>query len=170
MIEIWRHLTIPHFEHFEVSNYGRIRNTKTGNFIAQGDNGHGYLHAKLKARPYEITVYPHILEAMEFLPDYDPSLQVNHRDEDKTNNMLWNLELVTDSQNKYWSHRSYVDGHLKTQGKTLLVYDLNGNFLFESRGLWETCRNYGFDPRAVQRVIKGEKHSHKGCIFKYKDE
>lgn len=105
---------------------------------------------------------------MAFLPDYDSSLQVNHKDKNKRNNAVWNLEMVTDSENKKWSRDEYIKGHLKSQGKIIQVFDLNGNFLFENDGLWETCRKYGFDPRSVQRVIKGEHKTHKGYIFKYK--
>ena len=168
MKEEWRNLRLKHFEHFQVSNQGRVRNSKTGHEIAQGDNGRGYVNIKLKARPYSTTTYAHRLVAMEFLDDFDPDLEVNHKDKNKRNNAVSNLEMVTGSENKYWSRDEYVAGHIKTQGKIVQVCDLDGNVLFESEGLWETCRKYGFDPRAVQRVIKGVHRCHKGYTFKYK--
>ena len=168
IIEEWRNLTIEHFEHFQVSNFGKIRNTLTNHILAQTDNGRGYLNVKLKSSPYSTTRYVHRLVAMMFLPDYNEELQVNHIDKNKKNNNVSNLEMVTDSENKIWSHEEYVSGHLKTQGKIVQVFDMDNNFLFESLGLWETSRKYGFDPRLIQRVIAGEIKHHKGYKFKYK--
>lgn len=170
MEEVWKNISIPNYEHFLVSNLGRVRNSKTGNFIAIGDNGRGYCNCKLKANGISKTVYVHRLVAEAFLPDWGTKLQVNHIDKNKKNNRVDNLEMVTDSENKKWSQKEYIDGHLKTQGKTVLVYDLDGNFLMEYRGLWEFCRKYNHDPRSVQRVIKGEKKYHHNLVFKYKEE
>lgn len=170
MEEVWKNVSIPNYEHFLVSNLGRVRNSKTGNFITIGDNGRGYCNCRLKANGISKTVYVHRLVAEAFLPNWDPKLQVNHIDKNKKNNRADNLEMVTDSENKKWSQKEYIDGHLKTQGKTVLVYDLDGNFLMEYRGLGEFCRKYGHDPRSVQRVIKGEKKYHHNLVFKYKEE
>lgn len=167
-IEEWRNLTIDHFNHFQVSNYGRVRNILTNHIIAQTDNGRGYLNVKLKARPYSTTKYVHRLVAMMFLPNYSEMLQVNHIDKNKKNNNLDNLEMVTDSENKRWSRNEYIDGHLRAQGKILQIYDKNDKLIVEQLGLWNTCRKYGFDPRAVQRVITGKAKHHKGYKFKYK--
>ena len=49
------------------------------------------------------------------------------------------------------------------------MYDKEGNLIIEHLGLWDFCRKYNFDPRTVQRVIKGERKSYKGYIFKYKE-
>lgn len=76
--------------------------------------------------------------------------------------------MVTDSENKKHSRQEYIDGHLRSQGKILQVYDLQGNFIMEYLGLWEFCRKYNHDPRAIQRVINGEMKYHHGLVFKYK--
>ena len=170
MEEIWKNISIPGYEHFMVSNLGRVKNSKTDHIMTIGDNGRGYCNCKIKTGGITKTVYVHRLVAEAFLPDWDPTLQVNHIDKNKKNNCVTNLEMVTDAENKEWSRREYIDGHLKAQGKTILVYDLEGNFIMEYRGLWEFCRKYGHDPRAVQRVISGQQKYHHNLVFKYKEE
>ena len=56
--------------------------------------------------------YIHRLVAEHFL-DGDHTLQVNHIDGDKTNNMVINLEFVTASQNML--HSTYVLNNRKGQ-------------------------------------------------------
>lgn len=168
MKQEWKNLKLEHFEHFQVSNYGRVRNSKTGNILSIGDNGHGYCNVTLKARPYEVKKYVHRLVAEAFLPDFDKNLQVNHIDKNKKNNNVTNLEMVTDSQNKKWSQKKYIDSHIQAQGKILQVFDLNDNLLFEGVGVYQTCRKHGFDTSAVYKVIKGKHKQHKGYKFKIK--
>lgn len=170
MEEQWKNLTIPNYEHFMISNLGRIKNTLTNHIIAvYFDNKRGYGRSKIKTNGITKTVYPHRLVAEAFLPDWNPELQVNHIDKNKSNNCASNLEMVTDSQNKKHSYDEYLQGHLNSQGKIVQVYDLQGNLLMEHLGLWDFCRKYGHDPRCVQRVIKGEQGSHHGLKFKYKE-
>lgn len=168
MKQEWRNLNIEHFEHFQVSNYGRVKNSITGNILSQGDNGRGYCNVTLKARPYETKKYIHRLVAMAFLPDFDEKLQVNHIDKNKKNNHVSNLEMVTDSENKKWSKKEYIEGHLKTQGKILQVFDLDDNLLFEEFGVYKACRKHGFDVSSVYKVINGKNKHHKGYKFKIK--
>lgn len=166
--EQWKNISYPGYEHFIVSNYGKVKNTKTNHLMSIGNNGTGYCNCKLKSNGKTITVYIHRLVAEAFLPNWDSKLQVNHIDKNKKNNCIWNLEMVTDSQNKNHSKQEYLNGHLKSQGKIIEVYDLNGNFVMEYLGLGEYCKKYHHDPRAIQRVIKGEQKYHHNLIFKYK--
>lgn len=167
--EEWKDLMYEGFENYQVSNYGRVRNKENGCIRKVKDNGRGYLNVTLKRRGKELYIYIHREVAKLFLPDFDETLQVNHKDKNKYHNYISNLEMVTDSGNKLWSKDEYVNGHLKSQGKIIQVYDTNGNLLLEHLGLWDFCRKYNHDPRAVQRVITGEKKTHHGLIFKYRE-
>lgn len=167
--EQWKSINLPGYEHFLISNFGRVKNSQTGHFIAIGDNGSGYANCKIKSKGKTKTLYIHRLVAEAFLNNWDSNLQVNHIDKNKQNNHVDNLEMVTDSQNKRHSHSEYLTGHLEAQGKTVLVFDLNDNFIMEYKGLYQFCKKYNHDPRAVQRVIKGEQKYHHGLKFKYKE-
>lgn len=85
---------------YSVSNLGNVRNDLTGKILKPYPNHHNYLRVRLcknaKAKGYFI----HRLVAFAFIPNPDPDNfpEVNHLDEDKTNNRVENLE---------WCNRKY---------------------------------------------------------------
>jgi len=97
MEEIWRPL--PDFEDlYEVSNFGNVRSYKTGKILKQGITHKGYpcVSISRKQKTYLKTV--HRILAVVFLSATDEHV-VNHKDKNKTNNRLDNLELVSTREN-----------------------------------------------------------------------
>ena len=109
MKEVWR--DIQGFEGvYQVSNFGRIRNIL---FLNGGrdkksprcrkeirilktrikKDGYCVVHLSCGKKDYHLRV--HRLVAMAFIPNPDNLPQVNHKDEDKTNNCVDNLEWCT---------------------------------------------------------------------------
>jgi hypothetical protein len=122
--ELWR--PVLHYEgYYEVSNFGRVRSldriyeyqsknqttefrcqkTKRGKILAQVNRGRGYLCVSLYKAGKTKLVNTHILVAEAFLGERLTNLFVNHKDGNKANNNLSNLEWVTTSQN----HKHAVD-------------------------------------------------------------
>lgn len=63
-------------------------------------NGKGYLGIPLRCEDgRQRSFLVHRLVAKYFLPDWDENLTVNHIDEDRFNNKVSNLEMVTQLQN-----------------------------------------------------------------------
>ena len=90
---------------YEVSNLGRVRRNRTckgfpaGRIKSQQIAPHGYPCVHL-FRGYTRTRFAvHRLVAKAFLGPIDAGLEVNHRDGNKQNNRLENLELVTRREN-----------------------------------------------------------------------
>jgi NUMOD4 motif/HNH endonuclease len=97
--EIW--VIIPYGQCYEVSNKGRIRNTKTGKFLSGTINEDGYRRVTLSEGKKHKSFYVHKLVAEAFL---DPPLegqQVRHWDGNPDNNDLSNLLYGTPSENVY---------------------------------------------------------------------
>ena len=85
---------------YEVSNQGVIKNVKTGRTLVPHPNYNGYLVIGLRfgsARSSSKLVHRVVWEA--FNGPVPAGLQINHINEDKTDNRLENLELVTPSKN-----------------------------------------------------------------------
>lgn len=92
---------------YEVSNLGRIRRTTATRTTpalhvlrSHADKTTGYLLIGLRDRGgVRKTRYVHIVVAEVFLGPRPDSLVVNHKDGDKANCALWNLEYITHAAN-----------------------------------------------------------------------
>jgi hypothetical protein len=100
--EIWK--PIKDFSTYAISNYGRVKNIRTGRIMHLCETTGGYLQVCLRkdGRYYDKRV--HRLVAYAFLPNYYDDfemdeLEVNHIDGDKKNNYADNLEWCTRSEN-----------------------------------------------------------------------
>lgn len=103
------------YPNYSISEMGIVCNNKTGHTLKAVDNGKGYKVVKLfnEHRPNGRLCLVHRLVLSTFNPlpvqDLDSlevttSLDVNHIDGDKANNILANLEWVTKSENTRHAH------------------------------------------------------------------
>jgi hypothetical protein len=94
---------------YQVSTTGKVRSIdrqvynhfQKGKELKPHNNGHGYLNVSLHGKDKkEKHAYIHILVAKAFIPNPNNYTQVNHKDFNKTNNNVENLEWVSPQQNK----------------------------------------------------------------------
>ena len=109
MKEIWK--DIEGYEgRYQVSNFGNVKSlnykhTGEEKIMQSCKDKIGYLHIKLfmngKPKMYKV----HRLVAQAFIPNPNNYPQVNHKDENKTNNHVSNLEFCTPKyNNNYGTH------------------------------------------------------------------
>lgn len=103
MEEIFK--TIDIFPKYEISNFGRLRNKITKNIRKPRDNGNGYLYTQINIDGKTINLYIHRLVALTFIPNIENKPQVNHKDDNKQNNYVENLEWCTPSENIQHAHK-----------------------------------------------------------------
>lgn len=90
--EIWRDV-IGYEGHYQVSNYGNVRSVKREPIILKGDfQRNGYRRVYLWKDGAKKNVLVHRLVALSFLPNPMNYTEINHIDEDKTNNRAENLQ------------------------------------------------------------------------------
>lgn len=87
------------YEQYEVSTWGRVFNTKTGNFLTPYHHHKGYLRVDLKNGMIRKHFKVHRLVAEAFIPNPENKPQVNHIDGNPGNNSVTNLEWVTNQEN-----------------------------------------------------------------------
>lgn len=104
MDEIWKE--IPEFNGiYAVSNFGNVRNLKYQKTKKQSiHKAIGYKYVCLCKSGVCKTFYIHRLVAEIFL-GHETNLEVNHKDGNKENNHISNLEWVTHHENILHSHR-----------------------------------------------------------------
>jgi translation initiation factor 2 beta subunit (eIF-2beta)/eIF-5 len=100
---------IKEFSSYDVSSCGRVFSFKTKRFLRPETTKDGYQRVVLSKKGRVKKCYIHRLVAQHFIDSFQDYLEVNHRDGNKTNNYLENLECVTRSENENHS--------IKTLGK-----------------------------------------------------
>ena len=126
MTEIWR--PINGFDgRYEVSDKGNVRSfcvigSNTNRIdrdnpmmMAQCDNGHGYKCVKIRVDGHVKGLYVHRLVAEAFIPNPQNLPCINHKDEDKSNNVVGNLEWCTRKYNSnYGTIRKRLSKSIKS--------------------------------------------------------
>lgn len=104
----WRQ--IPGVPGYLVSPCGLIKNAQTQRELRQTTLSTGYKTVGLRGR----TVTVHRAVAMAWIPNPAKKATVNHRDRDRTNNTVWNLEWATGSEQNRdrgsWKRLPPLDG------------------------------------------------------------
>ena len=96
--------TIVMNPNYEVNEIGEVRSKKTGIILSQRNDRYGYKRVTLNdGKPKTAPVHRLVAEA--FIPNPDNLPCINHKDEDKTNNCVDNLEWCTVAyNNRYGEH------------------------------------------------------------------
>jgi len=100
--EIWKPVAECNGEYY-VSSWGRVKSFKFGKerILKERMQGPGLkypvISLSIKSNIYQVKI--HKLVALAFIPNPDNKPQVNHKDGNKTNNHIDNLEWVTHKEN-----------------------------------------------------------------------
>ena len=163
--EDWR--VITDYPQYAASTLGNIKNNKTNNVLKPKiNNGYLYVHLSNGNAKYSY-VSVHKLVALAFLSNEGDRNTVNHKNYDKTDNRVTNLEWATMAeQNKHKRERS------NTPGKSVIQFDLNMKYI----ATFDTVRDAGkhlkeeHNSTMISKACRGNIDSFKGFIWKYSEE
>lgn len=149
------------YENYEISNLGNIKN-KNNKILKTHFCNSGYkkivLHnGKNKRKTYTI----HRLVMLTFKPnEIFEKATVNHKDGNKLNNNLDNLEWCTQKENLQHAFKIGLIKHNKT-------YKLKEEDIPKIKDLFDKLKNYtqvgkefGISDNAVRKIIKGKTWTH----------
>lgn len=187
MTEIWKPIT-GYEGYYEVSNLGNVRS------IARvvNCNGHpkqtetfvllplidrqGYYKIQLHKDGNVKTFKVHRLVAMAFLPNDNHYRCINHKDEDKGNNCVTNLEWCSHKYNANWGTNpkrvSVRQNKTPSRHRKVSQYTMDGKFIKTFYAASHAARELGVDSSWIIACCRGTKgaKSAGGFIFKYADE
>lgn len=162
MNEIWR--DIKGYENrYAISNKGRIYSYLSNKMLSQCLR-RGYLSVCLitgDGRKKMESV--HRLVAIHFLDNPNNLPQVNHKDENKLNNEVDNLEWCTAKDNMNYGTRN--ERISKAHNKS--VYCINNNTVYPSATI--AAKELGLNRPAISECCNGKRQSVKGYRFKFAD-
>ena len=86
---------IPGYQGYYASASGSVYSSKVGRLLKPRVNYEGYITCVANLNGAKHTLQIHRAVALAWLPNLEGKPQVHHKDEDKTNNSVENLEWVT---------------------------------------------------------------------------
>ena len=190
MQEVWKNV-VGYEGLYQVSNLGNVKSMervvkriRRGTFsvkeriLKKSITGDGYYQVGLSKDGKEKNHKIHRLMAEAFFDYKNKKLVINHKDGNRLNNELSNLELCTQSHNIKEAIRLGTKeppclnkiGKLHSRSKPVIQYDKNDNFIREWENARQVERELGYLPCNIYSCCRGIYKSAYGYKWKYKIE
>ena len=145
-----------------VSNLGRFKNSSGIIMDNYKVNENGYIRIYI----YKKTFALHRLVALTFLVNPENKEQVNHKDCNKLNNSVQNLEWCTNKENQIHKvHNGLANSYTRKIGQ----YDLNNIFIKEYESIISASKEVNISPSSIRGVLINYRKTSAGFIWKYLD-
>ena len=157
--EVWK--DVEGYEGFYwVSNLGRVKSQRK--ILKPQWEQSGYTHVVLSKEGSKSTKRIHRLVAIAFLQNHNNLAEVNHKDGDKQNNVVTNLEWVSRMENQL-----HCLQNLKSCYKgDIYVIDPQTGLVVEVLKGRANMIEKGYNPGKVYNVVNGKQKTHKGFSFR----
>lgn len=151
---------------YSVSDMGRVRNDKKNTYLEGYIANNGYRMVHLRYRIDKMcSVHRLVMKAFCPIPEMD-DLQINHKDGNKLNNNLDNLEWSTALENMRHSFRK---GLQPRQLRPCYAYDLKGYYITAFESVADASRQLNIDDANIFRCLDGlQTHIHQYQFRDYK--
>lgn len=163
--EIWK--DIKDYEGlYQISNLGRVKSLHFSKelLLKPRLTGRGYCQIDLQRNKDIKHALVHRLVAEAFIPNPDNLPYVNHKDEDKTNNRVDNLEWCTQLYNIRYG--TGLRRRVATQYKPVLCVEKG--IIYPSQV--EAGKQLGMSHRHINDCCKGRRHTTGGYHWKYAEQ
>ena len=154
---------------YEVSDKGRVKSIGYGKerILKLLRTPKGYLLVSLWKNGEMKNYRIHRLVAQTFIPNPDNLPMVNHKDENKTNNYVQNLEWCTNKYNSnYGTRNKRISEKLS---KSVLQFTKDGELVKDWNSTMDVERNLKYSQGNISSCCTGKLKSAYGFIWKFKD-
>jgi len=169
LIEVWK--DVKDYEgHYQISSFGRVksmsrlRHTRDGNYaplhekiLKEKTNKHGYKVLHLRWDDKECWPSVHRLVASAFISNTEDKPTVNHKDCNKTNNNVSNLEWSTYSEQMVHAvHNELVEVRGNPKYSPDFKQEVFNYFKAHNCSLMDIVLRFNISERTAGRITKGE--------------
>ena len=171
-MEEWR--KIKEFPNYSVINFGNVMNSKTNKIMKLNVKG-GYYNVSLTNDNNYKTFKVHRLVAISFIENPENKPEVNHKDKNKLNNNVSNLEWNTRLEN--CQHRSIGLVYKSNKNKSILRLNKDNNQELEQYNSIEHAGKWVFEKKltcnshngrnSIGNCVNGLSNSAYGYKWKY---
>lgn len=164
--EVWK--DIQGYEGlYKISSLGNVYSCYTNKILSPGKTGDGYPYVMLHKDKKEKIHMIHRLVAIHFIPNPDNLPIINHKDEDKENYSIDNLEWCT------YSHNNTYNGVNKRTAKALskpvYAYNQDGKCVNYYESVRGAERKTGFVSGNIVSCCNGRLHTYKNLVWSYEE-
>ena len=167
MGEIWK--DIPGYEGlYQVSNLGNVKSLfRYRRKLSIQTQPNGYKGVVLYKNGNKKFKLVHRLVAEAFIPNPYKKPAVNHLDENRGNNVVSNLEWVTNKENQ--NYGNCMLNMAKKQGKPLIQYSANRDKIAEFYSGGDAERKTGVSRYKISLVANGLRNTAGGFVWRFKN-
>ena len=171
-MEVWK--DVKGYEGlYQVSNLGNIKSleryTSTGNYVEERmlkQRIHsGYYRVNLSRDGTQRTISIHRIVALAFISNPNNYNVINHKDENKENNSIDNLEWCTNLYNL--TYGTAIERRVKEKKKEIAQLDMLGNLLRYWHGAIDVQNELGYNQGNIIKCAKGKIKYSNGYKWKY---
>lgn len=186
--EIWKDIK-DYKGLYQISNHGNVKSLtrkvrcKNGKFriirekiLTPIITRNGYLIVNLWKSNFQKAHLIHRLVAEAFIPNPESKPEVNHKDGNKHNNHVTNLEWNTRPENTIHSYKMKLrenqkkkisNMNKKLKSKKVAQYDLNMNLIKIFPSASEAARHYNYSQSAISECCRGTRRKIYNYIWRY---
>lgn len=179
--ETWK--PIPRYEwKYSISSAGNVKNVVKGNILTPSRHSKGYVKVCLsrkfdsqKGKRVAVEFYVHRLVAEAFIPNPGNLPQVNHKNGDKTDNRVENLEWVNNQENHIHRFRALkhkpsslgMFGKDNPKSKPVNQLTKSGKLLKTWDSISDVHRELGFTISNISAICRGKGRTYKGFKWEF---
>lgn len=164
--EVWK--TMKEHSNYEVSSLGRIKNKTTGRIRKTSINNKGYEQFVVYINKKPKSFYVHRVVANNFLKKNSNLMEVNHKDENKLNNCVDNLEWCDSCYNLHYGTRiERIINKKKPYYIKIIQKDKDRNIIKIWKNIDEIVCNTNYNKSNIYKCCQGKLKTAYGYIWNY---